>query len=198
MQPLHLVLVGNCDVLLPCFLNPKRPIDPIKLAAFLPNMLDAMNFLQRNQVEVLVISDCQFNTFGKDFISVIKRMSIHTYIIVYCSAGTMEKSMAGSSEIDRYCVSLEEFYQSLNHLIACTEERLKTPEATTISPEKLYSLTKREQEVIELIAQGQRYKSIAQQLNISPGTVDKHRKNIQKKLGVPSAAELMTLLQQGY
>ncbi len=44
------------------------------------------------------------------------------------------------------------------------------------------SLTLRELEVLKLIAQGLSYKDIAERLFIQPETVNKHRKNIQKKL----------------
>lgn len=52
------------------------------------------------------------------------------------------------------------------------------------------SLTKREKEVIKLIAEGYRSKGIAEQLSISIKTVDKHRSNLMKKLGLHSISNL--------
>ena len=43
-------------------------------------------------------------------------------------------------------------------------------------------LTRREREVIKLIAEGNRTKEIADYLSVSPKTVDKHRTNLMKKL----------------
>ena len=45
-------------------------------------------------------------------------------------------------------------------------------------------LTRREQEVLELICRGNDQQAIATQLHISPATVDTHRKRICEKLGV--------------
>jgi len=45
-------------------------------------------------------------------------------------------------------------------------------------------LTRREQEVMELICLGNDQQAIAMQLNIAPATVDTHRKRICEKLGV--------------
>jgi DNA-binding CsgD family transcriptional regulator len=45
-------------------------------------------------------------------------------------------------------------------------------------------LTKREQEVLELICQGDDQETIATKLQIAPATVDTHRKRICEKLGV--------------
>ena len=58
-------------------------------------------------------------------------------------------------------------------------------------PTTLFStLTKREREVIKLIAEGHRSKDIAVQLSISIKTVEKHRSNIMKKLDLHSTSSL--------
>ncbi len=48
-------------------------------------------------------------------------------------------------------------------------------------------LTQREREVIKLIAAGQRTREIAQQLSLSHKTVEKHRTNLMRKLGLKTA-----------
>ncbi len=59
-------------------------------------------------------------------------------------------------------------------------------------PEKTESprLSRREREVLRLIAEGTRSPSIAEQLHISLGTVEVHRRNIMRKLGLRTVAEL--------
>jgi DNA-binding NarL/FixJ family response regulator len=52
------------------------------------------------------------------------------------------------------------------------------------------SLTVREREVLSLVAVGKTSKSIAQQLNLSVKTVEKHRSNILKKTGLHNASAL--------
>jgi FixJ family two-component response regulator len=52
-------------------------------------------------------------------------------------------------------------------------------------------LTRREQEVLERLATGASSKEIARQLGLSSRTVESHRSNIMKKLGVRNAAELV-------
>jgi len=51
-------------------------------------------------------------------------------------------------------------------------------------------LTNREREVVILLAQGQNAKQIAEQLDISVKTVEFHRTNITRKLGVHTTSEL--------
>lgn len=52
------------------------------------------------------------------------------------------------------------------------------------------SLGLREREVLQLLAEGKRSAAIAKKLRISVGTVDAHRRNIMRKLGLHSIAEL--------
>ena len=59
------------------------------------------------------------------------------------------------------------------------------------SSENHRPLTKRETEILMLIARGKTSKQVSEQLNISKLTVDTHRKNIHKKLGITSNAGLM-------
>jgi len=52
------------------------------------------------------------------------------------------------------------------------------------------SLTRREREVLALVASGKHSAAIAAKLSISVGTVEAHRRNIMTKLGLHSIAEL--------
>ncbi len=51
-------------------------------------------------------------------------------------------------------------------------------------------LARREREVLRMIAQGLRSQAIGEQLHISVGTVEVHRRNIMRKLGLHTIAEL--------
>jgi DNA-binding NarL/FixJ family response regulator len=53
------------------------------------------------------------------------------------------------------------------------------------------SLSEREREVFQLVAEGRSSKEIAQLLSVSPATVETHRSHIQQKLDVHNTAELV-------
>ena len=55
-------------------------------------------------------------------------------------------------------------------------------------------LTRREKEIVRLIADGHTTNQIAETLFISPLTVETHRKNVMKKLKVTNAASLIKLV----
>ena len=58
---------------------------------------------------------------------------------------------------------------------------------------ELHVLTRREREVLQLVAAGRTAKEIAETLVISPFTVNRHRANFMDKLGLHSKAELLKL-----
>jgi DNA-binding NarL/FixJ family response regulator len=51
-------------------------------------------------------------------------------------------------------------------------------------------LTRREREVIKLIAEGKRTKQIAEYLSLSPKTIEKHRTNLMRKLDLHNVSEV--------
>lgn len=57
--------------------------------------------------------------------------------------------------------------------------------------QKFLSLTKREKEIMKLVAKGEKVKTIANKLHISQRTVEQHKKNIYKKIEVGSSAEVV-------
>ncbi|WP_297098297.1 response regulator transcription factor [uncultured Draconibacterium sp.] len=57
-------------------------------------------------------------------------------------------------------------------------------------------LTNRELSILKLFCKGYTYKEIGVKLNISPRTVESHKKNIQTKLSVRSTAEMIEFAYQ--
>ncbi|MFY9268491.1 MAG: response regulator transcription factor [Candidatus Manganitrophaceae bacterium] len=61
------------------------------------------------------------------------------------------------------------------------------------------SLTKREQEVIRLVAEGYKNREVAERLGIRVKTVETHRANIMNKLALRNVAQLIRYaIQKGF
>jgi len=71
---------------------------------------------------------------------------------------------------------------------------MEIPETT----ETTWQLTDREQEIKELLLEGMALKEIANALKISFKTVDFHRGNLYRKLGIQSYKELFTNRQKDF
>jgi DNA-binding NarL/FixJ family response regulator len=73
---------------------------------------------------------------------------------------------------------------------------LPTPGSGSEKPEPFGRLTAREREVLQLIAEGNTNNSIAEQLQISEKTVEKHRSSLMFKLNVHDVASLVRIAIQ--
>ncbi|HAR96498.1 MAG TPA: DNA-binding response regulator, partial [Deltaproteobacteria bacterium] len=85
-------------------------------------------------------------------------------------------------------VSSGHMYLSQKVTGVVVDEYLRNPSGSNSTAYDL--LTPREREVLQLLAEGNATKKIASILNISTKTAEAHRKQIMKKLGLSSIAEL--------
>ncbi len=82
---------------------------------------------------------------------------------------------------------------TLNRTYWCpsaTEALARTMNAAAANTNAVQALGERELQVLRLVADGLSSADIAAQLNIAQATVDVHRRNIMRKLGLHSAVEL--------
>jgi DNA-binding NarL/FixJ family response regulator len=86
------------------------------------------------------------------------------------------------------------------HLCPQATEKMVERFMNEIKPPKKLSpmdfLSRRERQVLQLIAEGQTNNATANFLSISPKTVEKHRASLMAKLNLHSAAELTTFAMQ--
>lgn len=61
-------------------------------------------------------------------------------------------------------------------------------------PQQLPSITKREKQILQLLAAGKTTAIIAKELHLSPFTIDTYRKNLLQKFEVKNTSELLMLL----
>jgi DNA-binding NarL/FixJ family response regulator len=77
--------------------------------------------------------------------------------------------------------------EALNGQIALSREAKEImAKPTARDLQVLPALTKREKEILKLVADGQTSASIAGQLHVSPLTVETHRRNLMQKFNVKS------------
>jgi RNA polymerase sigma factor (sigma-70 family) len=72
------------------------------------------------------------------------------------------------------------------------ERRLALGERSRVKAH-LESLTEREREVLELLTKGRQNKQIAQELGVSPRTIEIHRARVMEKMDAQSIAELVRM-----
>ncbi len=82
----------------------------------------------------------------------------------------------------------------ISQAIAQDEQQLQIRVRQSAAIKRLGALTEREHRIAELFSVGKETKQIARQLRISAKTVDFHRGNAFRKLGVSNVAQLVHLL----
>jgi DNA-binding NarL/FixJ family response regulator len=165
-----------------------------------------ISFLNQNEVHLVLLDISLPDANGIELCKEIKKISPKT--IVLGLSNQAERSMMlqmlqnGASGYLLKNVSPDE-------LLTCIQEALdgrvtfsKEAKEIMARPSKaelseVASITKREKQILQLLAQGKTTAAIAAELFLSPLTVDTHRKNLLQKFDVKNTAELlMAAVQQ--
>jgi FixJ family two-component response regulator len=83
---------------------------------------------------------------------------------------------------------------SINAALSMDAAARRSSSAADDLEEGLAALTEREREVLKQILSGSSSKEIARELGVSPRTVEAHRQNLLRKLGIATVKELMLRL----
>lgn len=159
------------------------------------NYTEAKNLFLNNSFD-LIISDINLNDI-KDGIEIITEFSKTKIIpVVYLTAYSDFDIVSKAEKTIPYAYILKPYND--NQLIATInlailnfkKQEHPIPESEE-NTSKLELLTSREKEILITLSSGKLSKEIAVLLNISPYTVEQHKKNIRKKLNLTTIGELV-------
>jgi len=195
----HLIVLEGLQKLL-------TDIEGITIAGCFTKGVDFINFLKENKVNIVLLDITLPDANGIDLCKEIKRISPATYVLALSNHS--QRSMIlqmltnGAAGYLLKNVSAEE-------LIACINEALQGRITFSNAVKEIMAqptigelngppqLTTREKEILRLIADGQTTPEIAEQLHLSPLTVETHRKNLLQKFEVKNVASLIkTAMEQ--
>ncbi len=135
---------------------------------------------QSPKVKIILIS----SEINKDFISAGIKTGIDGYLNKDIDGETLHKAIETVMKGEKYfspevtALVFQDFY-------------LKEKGGKGLPTKKSSVLSKREEEVLVLIAQGKSLKEVAEELFISNKTVETHKMHIQDKLGLSNTAQLV-------
>ena len=131
---------------------------------------------------------------GINVFAEVRRWSPKTRIIIFSgmtSAGLFQELItAGADAIFFKRGDMEAFAAAIPAVLA--GHRVIAPEVSELLAQNPDpdSLTLRERQILNLICQGLTNRQIAEQLGVSPKTIDNHRTSLMRKVGVSSVAAL--------
>ena len=182
-------------------------LENIEVAGAASNAFEAISFLKAHAVDVILLDINLPDVSGidlcrkirKDFPE-IKILGISTFSDRSYISRMIENGAAGylmkSASAGQIAEAIETVLNGKMYVSVSMEHVLRPLSVT--APGNLAVLTKREKEILGLIAEGLTNNQIAEKLFISQLTVDSHRKNLLTKLNVNNTASLIRVaMEQG-
>jgi two-component system, NarL family, response regulator NreC len=162
------------------------------------NSLEALKRVLEHRPEI-VIADADVFGFTPEKVELLlRRLSPATHVLFLSMEEGFRDRESGS---DMSCAvrttSVEELLEKIKQVYSGNglmkdspnKSRTEWPDATTSAQPR--SLTLREREVLKLLAEGRTVRSAASALGVSIKTVDAHKFNLMRKLGIHNKAELV-------
>lgn len=168
----------------------------IEWAGHAMNAASCLAFLQRQQPDIILMDINLPDKNGIDLCKEVKEKYPSVFIIglsTFNQQSFIQKMMdSGASGYVLKNATQEELMEAISMVIKgkiyFSDEASQVLTKTDANP---ILLTRREKEVLELIAEGLTNNEIAQKLFVSPTTIDTHRKNLLAKFGVRNTASLI-------
>ena len=168
------------------------------------NARDAIEQVGRSKPDLVILDIRMQGLSGLDAVAPLKRASPRTRVlmasqhegqefVVQALRDGADGYISKSSDPRELTLALESIHRGESFVSPRVASGLVGRlRGNTVGPagSSLDALTAREREVFQLIAVGKGNKEIARVLDISVGTVKKHRENLQRKLDCHSAAEI--------
>lgn len=173
----------------------------VEWAGHATNAVSCLAFLQQHQPDVILMDINLPDKSGIDLCKEVKEMYPSIFIIglsTFNQQSFIQKMMEnGASGYVLKNATSEELMEAINE-VAKGKTYLSFEASQTMrhKPENNFVLTRREKEVLTLIADGMTNNEIAAKLFIGSTTVDTHRKNLLAKFEVKNTASLIRMAAQ--
>ena len=166
---------------------------------------DLLSYMNLNKVDLILLDITLPDINGMDLCQMIKKKSVKTIILIVSNhterSIIMETIQNGASGYLLKNSSVEELRSCIAEAVQgkiCYSkeviEIISRPSQNQLRGRP--QLTRREKQILTLIAEGKTSQVIGQELFLSPLTVDTHRRNLMQKFNVKNVAELVMAASQ--
>jgi len=165
---------------------------------------EIIDFIKTNPVDIILLDITLPDGSGIELCNEIKKAAPNTSLIMFSNRSErsiiMQCIQNGASGYLLKNTSIDELIECLKgvlsgNIVFCNETKqiINKFSHTEIA---IPRLTKREKEILKLVAEGKTSSLIADELFLSPLTVDTHRKNLLQKFQAKNSTELISLAIQ--
>lgn len=170
------------------------------------NGLEVLPLVERHQPDLLILDLSMPNLGGVETISRLRKLAKMPAVLIL-SAKEDELSVSDAmragangyvpktSSGDELAFAIKAVIKGQTYLspAVCGSLVGRGEQTGNGAGSPLANLTEREREVMKLLSEGNPNRAVAKILHVSPRTIDSHRSNIMRKLGINSNAELVQL-----
>lgn len=193
MSPIKIVIVDDHKLFLDGLRFALSQMDNVIVQQVFSNPIDAISYLKNNDIDLLISDISMPEMNGIEFIKKAKAITPHIKTLVV----SMFPSIHEIQGINGYLLkesSHDELQKAITEIMIENKNYFysdyKGKQRETLEFTNTI-ITKREKEIIQLIAQEKTADQIADQLFLSKHTVEAHKKNIFLKLQVNNMAGLI-------
>lgn len=173
---------------------------PVTIAGCFVAGKSVLTYLESHEVDIVLLDIALPDIHGITLCQKIKKMAPGTQVLIFSNHAErsmiMQAIQSGASGYLLKNTSLDElrtaFDNALNGGMAFSKEVseiISRPSKNELAGPP--QLTRREKQIIKLLAEGKTSIKIAEELSVSSLTVDTHRRNLMQKFGVKNTAELI-------
>jgi len=180
----------------------------IEVPGFSLNGLEVLDWFKENEADVLILDINMPEMDGIEVLKQLKKNNVRSEVIVLSSyddiklvkevlqmgaKGCVPKKSAGEhivNAVNKVAKGQQYFTDDVKEKMMQTLLNGQSKDDGSQDGVLISSLTKREVQVLKLVAQQYSTKEIASELHISESTVETHRKNLMKKVKVKNSVGL--------
>ena len=209
---MRVFIVDDRKLTIGAWKNLLSDIENIEIVGVTMESDEALNGIKFYRPEIVLLDLNLKDTPGIDFcekiisespkikviaVSVYNKIAIVKRIISKGAKGYLTKNV----ETDELVTAIVKVYRG--DIYICEEIKSKLIQEFIFSPEIIRDsskqLTVKEIQIVEQVAKGLTSREISEELFLSKRTIETHRYNILKKLGLPNSAKLISwAIQNGY
>ncbi|KMQ60723.1 LuxR family transcriptional regulator [Chryseobacterium sp. BLS98] len=160
---------------------------------------DLISFLRSNEIDIILLDITLPDTNGTELCREIKKISPNTSVIMFSNRSErsiiMQAIQNGASGYILKNTSIDELVICIKgalsgNIVFCEETKqiISRPSQNDLPVPRI---TKREKQILRMVAEGKTSAMIAEELFLSPLTVDTHRKNLLQKFQARNSTELI-------
>jgi DNA-binding NarL/FixJ family response regulator len=198
IEKVNILLVDDHNMIIEGMKSILAIIPSVQVKATAANAFEAIAALRENDIAIAFVDINLPDISGIELCAKIKKEFPNVYVLglsTFKQRSYVSQMIAnGANGYLLKSAGKEEIEQAINDVLAgkmyfSMDINNTKPEA--IAEHEVPTLTRREKEILKLIAEGLTTNIIAQQLFVSPYTVETHRKNLLTKFDVGNTALLI-------